>query len=49
MPGMLITPGHLYGVGGGGCRETQADTPFTPQTAGAGGFGLFLSQLPTRK
>lgn len=48
MPGMLITPEHLYGVGGG-CRETQADTPFTPQTAGGGGVALFLSQLPTRK
>lgn len=50
MPGMVITPEHLYG---GGCREAQADTRFTHRAQNSwrrvGSASSSLDFLPENK
>lgn len=50
MPGMVITPGHLYRGEGlsGKCRLTLP-LRHEQKTAGGGGLGPFLFRLPTAK
>lgn len=50
MPGMLITPGHLYGVGGGTVGKHRPTHPLRhKQLAEAGSASSSLNFLPENK